>query len=267
MLTHSDVFYKRQLSCYNYCIFDERKNNGCMCTWNEVVGKRCVNEVGSCILEYVKRNFLILEEGRERCLVVWSHRCKGQINNWQIPCLLQYFLHQNYFTSVKQRFLTSGHTFLPCDRLFALIEKQASVIVPEDWNTVIRSTRPHEPFEMIYMTQELFYDIKSLERVMQRPDTLFVSQVACIEIMKNDPGSIRTKASHNQVDWITHRMVAPFQLGRIVNRLYWRPDVLNRFRLRRTYNAISRDKRDDLISFLPFIFSEFRAFYEQLPHA
>jgi hypothetical protein len=244
-----------------------------MCTWNEVVGKRGVNEVGSCILEYVKRNYLILEEGRERCLVVWSDRCKGQINNWQIPCLLQYLMNQNYFTSVKQRFLTSGHTFLPCDRLFALIEKhrmKASVIVPEDWNTVIRSTRPHEPFEMIYMTQELFYDIKSLERVMQHPDTLLVSQVACIEIMKNDPASIRTKASHNQVDWIIHRMVAPFQLGRIVNRLHWRPDVLNGFQLRQTYNALlplSRDKWDDLISFLPFILPEFRAFYEQLPHA
>jgi hypothetical protein len=115
---------------------------------------------------------------------------------------------------------------------------KASVIVPEDWNTVICSTRPHEPFEMIYMTQERFYDIKSLERIMQRPDTLLVSQVACIEIMKNEPASIRTKASHNQVDWIIHRMVAPFQLGRIVNRLHCRPDVLNGFQLRRTYNAL-----------------------------
>jgi hypothetical protein len=57
-----------------------RKNNGCMCTWNEVVGKRGVNEVGSCILEYVKRNFLILEEGRERCLVVWLERLLQRAN-------------------------------------------------------------------------------------------------------------------------------------------------------------------------------------------
>jgi hypothetical protein len=85
--------------------------------------KRGVNDVGSFSLEYVKRNHRILGEGRERCLVVWSDRCKGQINNWPIPCLLQYLRHQNYFTSVIQRFLTSGHTFLPCDRLVALIQK------------------------------------------------------------------------------------------------------------------------------------------------
>jgi hypothetical protein len=44
-------------------------------------------------------------------------------------------------TQIHHKFLVSGHSFLPCDRDFRVIEKQKKyhpeVYIPNDWITVI----------------------------------------------------------------------------------------------------------------------------------
>lgn len=124
-LKHSSVFYQRQYSCYNQAVHNMGTNDVFMCFWHESVAKRGSAEIASCLLKYVSTHFKPMENiGTDRKLIVWSDRCVGQNNNWRMISLYQYLVTMKYFSSVEQKFLTSGHSFLPCDRDFALIERK-----------------------------------------------------------------------------------------------------------------------------------------------
>jgi len=143
-LTHSNMFYQRQLSNYNLAIHNVGNNEVSMHLWYECIAKRGSLEIASCILNYIENNYDILGHGEERKLIIWSDRCVGQNNNWRILNMYSYLIFCKYFTEINQKFLSTGHSFLPCDRDFALIEKQkktAKVLVPSQWKYVIANAR------------------------------------------------------------------------------------------------------------------------------
>lgn len=90
----------------------------------ECIAKRGSLEMASCILNYIENNYDILEHGEERKLIIWSDRCVSQNNNWRTLNMYFYLIFCKYFTEINQKFLSTGHSFLPFDRDFALIEKQ-----------------------------------------------------------------------------------------------------------------------------------------------
>ncbi|KAJ8887652.1 hypothetical protein PR048_013870 [Dryococelus australis] len=112
-----------QLSCYNFAIHEAWSNRVTMNIWDETVGKRGSADIVSCILKDVPDNFAVLKEGEERKLIIWSDRCVGQNNNWRNIALYCCLVQCPYFSEIHQKFLCSGHSFLPCDRDFALIKK------------------------------------------------------------------------------------------------------------------------------------------------
>ncbi|KAJ8941254.1 hypothetical protein NQ314_010452 [Rhamnusium bicolor] len=73
-LVHSNMFYKRHLSCYNFCVHmcDTDK---AMCMWHEGIAQRGSNEMISCLLQVFNANDL------KDDLVVWSDNCAGQNKN------------------------------------------------------------------------------------------------------------------------------------------------------------------------------------------
>lgn len=54
-LTHSDMFYMSQLSCYNLGAHIGVTNEAYMCIWHEGVANRGPNEIASCLLYIVNR--------------------------------------------------------------------------------------------------------------------------------------------------------------------------------------------------------------------
>lgn len=52
-LTHSDMYYLRQLSCYNFCIHVGDNNKGHMFLWHEGITGRGGNEIASCIFKAI----------------------------------------------------------------------------------------------------------------------------------------------------------------------------------------------------------------------
>lgn len=131
----------------------------------ECIAKRGSSEVASCMLHYIRSNYKPLSIGEERTLVVWSDRWIGQNNNWKLITHYQYFVHCDIFTKVEQKFLCSGHSFLQCDRDFALIEKRKkkqSVMVPSEWKYVIAEAKLNKPFTIVEMDQHDFKDFSPL---------------------------------------------------------------------------------------------------------
>lgn len=208
-LSHNNVFYQRQLSCYNLAIHNQSNDKVAMCFWNETIAKRGSIEVTSCILRYVKIHFKPLHPGETRKLILWSDRCIGQNNNWKMVALMQHLIVQNYFSSVEQKFLTTGHSFLPCDRDFALIERQkksATVYIPMDWVSVIANASSGRRFEVHCMNTEDFKNISVIETSLNK-GSFKITENGWLQISQDDPTTLKGRRSHSVLQpWISHSL-------------------------------------------------------------
>lgn len=132
------VFYQRQLRTYNFGIHICNSDNAIMCVWPESVASRGSDEIASCLLKAVP----LIEEGAgKRKLIVYSDSCVGQNKNFTITGLWMYTIDCGWFEEIEHTFLVPGHTFLPCDADFGIIEKVKRktqvVYVPGQWADLI----------------------------------------------------------------------------------------------------------------------------------
>lgn len=83
-------------------------------------------------------------------------RCVGQNNKWPVLNLYAHLVHSRFFTEINQKFLCSGHSFLPCYRNFALIERKkekSKALIPGDFKYIIAGARIKKPFTVIEMQE------------------------------------------------------------------------------------------------------------------
>jgi hypothetical protein len=130
-LTHSDMFYKRQLSVYNLGIHLADFGKGYMHMWHECIAGRGGNEISSCLLHILNKESVPLKKN----LIIWSDNCIGQNKNRMIIFLYVYLTVNGTFDSIEHRYLVSGHSFLPCDRDFAQIEKRKVCLLCQQTST------------------------------------------------------------------------------------------------------------------------------------
>ena len=199
-LTHSNVFYQRQLSVYNFGVHFTSDNSAVMSIWNETVAGRGASEVCSCLLKVLS----LLQPGHPKNLVVWSDACGSQNRNWFVITLWLLLVQKKVFHSIEHKFMISGHSFLPADRDFAQIErkkKTAKVLLPEDWGNVISEARVSKPFTVIHMTQECFKDFEVLTKALRKPKSFKLHDLQCIRV--DEPGTIKVKKSLDE-EWTKH---------------------------------------------------------------
>lgn len=124
------MYYSRQLACFNIGVHVGDTEDAYMCLWNESVSGRGGNEIVSSLLKV-----LSLLPTNKRKLIIWTDNCIGQNKNKMMVTALVNLVAKGTFDEVNHKFLVSGHTFLPCDRDFAMIEKRkrvTKVFVPKD---------------------------------------------------------------------------------------------------------------------------------------
>ena len=100
-------------------------------------------------------------------LVAFSDSCGGQNKNFYIVCFWVYLLLKGYFEVIDHKFLTPGHTFLPSDRDFAIIEKKKrdnEIFIPLQWFKLVEGARTNQPFHVAQMKREDFEDIKGFSK-------------------------------------------------------------------------------------------------------
>lgn len=75
-------------------------------------------------------------------------------------------VREKKFKSIEHRFLVSGHTFLPSDRDFALIEKakkyHQNIYDPNGWIECIEAAKSNNPYNVTKMNREDFKSFNSL---------------------------------------------------------------------------------------------------------
>ncbi|KAL4153089.1 hypothetical protein QTP88_000922 [Uroleucon formosanum] len=163
LLSTGICYYKRQLWTYCFGIHNMGNNDVYMFLWNESVASRGPQEIGSCILHFLKK--IVTTQH----LIMYSDQCGGQNRNIKLSLLCQYIVSSPEYTvkKIDHKFLVSGHSYLPCDQDFGLVEKQKklfpNIFIPEHWNNVILTARKRNPFKIICMEKSDFFSTKKLE--------------------------------------------------------------------------------------------------------
>uniref|UniRef100_A0A6P7FJA5 Uncharacterized protein LOC114330825 n=1 Tax=Diabrotica virgifera virgifera TaxID=50390 RepID=A0A6P7FJA5_DIAVI len=82
-----------------------------------------------------------------------------------------FLVKATHITEIHHKFLEPGHTYMECDRNFALIEKNKKrnpqVFIPDHWRQVIASSC--KKFIVHNMTKEMFFSFEGLNKLIKDP--------------------------------------------------------------------------------------------------
>jgi len=149
---------------YNLGIHDCDTEVGYMHVWHEEQASLGAQEIGSCIWHYLMH----ADNGKTDCLVrqLWwpEQKYKNEPNTFELMCQPKIKI-----STITQKIMESGHSFLPNDADFSDIEKRLkyhrSIYVPEQSYDVIREARSGtKPFVVITMADNDFVSCASLEK-------------------------------------------------------------------------------------------------------
>ena len=187
-LTSSDMFYSRMLWVYNFGVHNCNNGDGYMNIWHEGVAARGSSEVCSCLFKIIRNN-----TKRSPNLVLFSDGCVGQNKNKTFITFLQYLVENNFYRKIDHYFLYRGHTFLPNDSDFGLIEKRKKLTkatLVSDYVTMIEGNRMSQPFVVKTIQTEDILDFKAVaERCMTK------------STLKSNSGE---KISLNDIHWFSY---------------------------------------------------------------
>ncbi|KAJ8892471.1 hypothetical protein PR048_005051 [Dryococelus australis] len=112
-----------------------------MFTYHEGDGRKGSNEVTSLLLTFINHNNEPLDN-----LVLISDSSCGQNKNQTMVNILFTLVHCfHVFKTVTYLFPVRGHSYLPNDQDFSLIDKKKrhieSVKLPEEWDSIIQEAR------------------------------------------------------------------------------------------------------------------------------
>lgn len=257
-LVHSDMFYLSQLSCYNFGVHVGDTNNAFMNTWHEGFSGRGANEIASCLLHLLNSGIT-----HKKNLVIWCDNCGGQNKNKFILFVLVFLVANGLFDSIEQRFLVSGHSFMPCDRDFGLIEKRKrnmKAFIPKDLIPVIESARYNPPFKVLDMTNFGFWNIKEPANEFFNTSKLQISKAVIIRVEKENPTNIKSKISFSDLlSWTETNILKKGKTLTNVKNI--------ELRKLEPVNNVSENKKKCLLSMIPYLNNpEHQQFYKKLLH-
>ncbi|KAI4478515.1 hypothetical protein M0804_011838 [Polistes exclamans] len=149
-LTTSVAYYKRNLYVYNFGCHEFSKNISHMFVWPETEGSRGSQEISSCLIKYIKTYATNFEK-----IITYSDSCTGQNRNIKTVLSLLKLVQSTEIRaeSIEMKLLVSGHSYLPNDSDFAIIESRAkknqNIFSPDDWYNIIKTCKKKAPFHLI----------------------------------------------------------------------------------------------------------------------
>lgn len=254
-LTHSEMYYSQQLTVCNLGIHDSVTGKGFMCLWTEDIGGRGSSEICSCLYQYLTKE---VNDPQKKKLILWSDNCGGQNKNQYIIAMYLVLLANNVFSEIIHRFPVKRHTFLSCDRDFAVIEKRKKVCKADtlmDVVQIITNASQSNPFTC--MVVEEFYDFKTIAHNMLSTKKFGISTVSQLRLTADDFGKVMVaKGSSEIAAWGTG--IDVLQKG----------VTLENFRNiqllpKRTHFGIPEKKRADIKKMLPYLKPEAKTYFEE----
>lgn len=135
-----DAFYSRQLWLYNFCIHSAKTKEAHCYLFDETTGGKKPNETVSYLDHYINN---ILDKATKE-LVIFSDNCCSQNKNYTLVQYLFLLVKSGRLEKVTHHYPVPGHSFLPCDRCFGVIEKKLKMIervfVPNEYHNHIKNS-------------------------------------------------------------------------------------------------------------------------------
>lgn len=163
-LTTSIAYYKRNMYVYNFGIHSFNHDNGFMYLWDETEAGRGSQEVASMLAKHIRQ-----EAKNHKHVILYSDSCTGQNRNIKVAATLMNLVldSQVNIKTIDHKFLVSGHSFLPNDQDFGVIEsasrKCIQIFTPQDWSHVIKKAKVKKPFVVVKVTTPDILSTKGLE--------------------------------------------------------------------------------------------------------
>ena len=161
-LSTNEVYYCRQLSVYNFGINSLTSKKSQFYVWDETVASRGAEDIGSCLLKYC----LDKAGSGVKSFSVYSDACGGQNRNYKIALLWMHVCSVTNVDTIDHRFMISGHSYLPNDSDFGIIEratrKCSELYVPEQWCEIMENCNKKNPFTVVRMKQDMFVSVSKI---------------------------------------------------------------------------------------------------------
>lgn len=264
------AYYKQKLSTYNFTIYNLASRDACCYMWYECIGKRGSSEVGSCLLLFIEKH---VQKGIKE-FSFYSDNCPGQNRNKFLMSFYNYAA-QRYNVTVKHTFLERGHTQSEADSVHSVIEKAARnipVYSPEQWYTVVRTSKRKQPYVVVELAQENIIDLKDLQQKTtincdrdEENEKIYWNQVKSVKANASFPNIMFIKDTYKEdAPW---KQINLLKKGRkSINTI----DIKN-FNLKQLYKEsipLTKLKYDHLqyLCEKKAILSQYHCFYQNLPY-
>ncbi len=255
-LTHSKMFYSRQLAVYNLCFHIGDIGNAVMCMWHELTAGRGGNEIASCFLHVLKTRRTV-----KRNVQVWADNCSGQNKNRMMVFVMFYLVATEVYDEIEMNFLVSGHSFMPCDQDFAVIEKRKKLtkaMTPDDIKAVVRTAKLDHPFTVLDMEPGDFVDISAVAHEYLQTSRMKISSLSRMKVTKGSVARhcIMTKTTYREAEaWSEVHIMKKKKTVRDL------PATLPPLGKKPTLDPGKRQNLYDMLEYLP---EQSRKFYESI---
>lgn len=152
-----DAFYLRQIWMYNFCINSSKHGKAYFYMYDEVTGKKTPNETISFLDHYLENTL----DKDVKTLYIFSDNCGAQNKNKSLMQYLYTLVRNDRFEKIVHRFPEPGHSFLPCDRCFGVVEKHVRkierIFLPSEYIKHYKNSSPKN-FIVIPVTQNMIFN-------------------------------------------------------------------------------------------------------------
>lgn len=241
VLTVSEAYYRRNMYCYNLGVHDMAKKLAFMYVWDETIASRGSQEISSCLVKH-------LSHYPHKHVIIYSDTCTGQNRNIKMALSLLKLTQETCIEVIDQKFMVSGHSYLPNDSDFGMIEQAAKkklIYTPDDWYSIIKTARKTNKFMLIKMEQGDFFSVDALEKAItkRKKDTeneiVNWLKVQWFRYSKNKPYTLSYKYTLNEDIPFREIDIRPQKTGRPMNfqsinqgKLYNGPRLINHLKKR-----------------------------------
>lgn len=265
-LSTSTAYYKRNLYVYNFGCHSFNHDKGFMYVWPETEGARGSQEVATCLKKHIISN-----ARNHKHIITYSDSCTGQNRNIKTVVSMMKLVQSSEIKAdvIDLKFLVPGHSYLPNDSDFGVIESKArktqNIFSPDDWYDVIRQCKSKNPFVVVEMKHEDFLSTKTLEdSVTNRKKTVDGMAVNWLEMRwirleRHHPHKLQFKTTFSEE--------FPFLEIDLKKSVVGRPSVLanvEQHPLYPTIRPVTKAKRADMMSLLKYIPPVNHDYYKKL---
>lgn len=198
-------------------------------------------------------------------IIAYSDSCGGQNKNKNIAKLFMYIVRTTHIQKIDHKFFEPGHSYMECDRSFALIEKlknkNPQIFIPDHWCDLIKKCS--KKFVVHKMTD--FVSILTLNNYIKDPKTTTEKQPIKWRDIKwfsyNKAETFQFCFKNNLQDYYPfHKTEKCFKnVGRPLHNLTLEPLYQEKLK-------IKYEKWENLLKLLDFIPPIYHQFYKELPH-